>query len=167
MGGRVLTAIMTDLLGYIASCAVLATFLMRGMVPLRLVAIISNVLFLAFGYMQHIYPVFFLHMALLPINAWRLAAAQWRGAAAPVAMVPLRARFAGAPRPYAFWFAVGLVAGLAGAFAAVAVTNGDVLAAAGERTVPRYSSELAPACATCSSSCDCTPETPIAPTHSF
>jgi CRP/FNR family cyclic AMP-dependent transcriptional regulator len=65
---------MADLLGYAASCAVLATFLMRTMVPLRLVAILSNVLFLAFGYIAHIYPVFFLHLALLPINTWRLIA---------------------------------------------------------------------------------------------
>ena len=64
----------TDLLGYAASCAVLASFLMRTMVPLRLAAILSNVLFLVFGYIQHIYPVLFLHMALLPINAWRRSA---------------------------------------------------------------------------------------------
>ncbi|MFZ0425625.1 MAG: hypothetical protein WAL80_22335 [Xanthobacteraceae bacterium] len=162
---------MTDLLGYIASCAVLATFLMRNMVPLRLVAILSNVLFLAFGYMQHIYPVFFLHMALLPINAWRLVAAQWRGAAQPGAPLlsvrAARVRLAGAPRPYAFWFALGLMAGLAGALTAIVVTNGEVTAAAGERSDARYSSAPAPACATCSSSCDCTPETPMAPTHSF
>src|SRR5205809_7448899 len=29
-----------------------------------------------------------------------------------------------------------------------------------------YASEFTPACATCSSSNDCTPDTPIAPTHS-
>jgi hypothetical protein len=48
---------MANLLGYAASCAVLATFLMRTMVPLRLVAILSNLLFAAFAYVQHIYPV--------------------------------------------------------------------------------------------------------------
>jgi hypothetical protein len=159
---------MADLLGYIASCAVLATFLMRSMVPLRLVAILSNVLFLAFGYMQHIYPVFFLHMALLPINAWRLVAAQgWRATAPPAPALQFRTGLAEAPRPYAFWFALGLIAGLAGALTAVVVANGDVLAAAGDRSDARYSSVPAPACATCSSSCDCTPDTPMAPTHSF
>ncbi len=56
----------------------LATFLMRTMVWLRLVAILSNVLFLLFGYSQHIYPVFFLHVALLPINTWRLVAASYQ-----------------------------------------------------------------------------------------
>jgi CRP/FNR family transcriptional regulator, cyclic AMP receptor protein len=63
---------MADFLGYAASCAVLATFLMRTMVPLRLVAILSNILFLAFAYLQNIHPVLFLHMALLPVNVWRL-----------------------------------------------------------------------------------------------
>lgn len=64
---------MSDLLGYAASAAVLATFLMRSMVPLRLVAILSNLLFLSYGYVEHIHPVFLLHIALLPINVARLA----------------------------------------------------------------------------------------------
>jgi hypothetical protein len=64
---------MSDLLGYAASAAVLATFLMRSMVPLRLVAILSNLLFLSYGYVEHIHPVFLLHTALLPINVARLA----------------------------------------------------------------------------------------------
>jgi len=68
---------MANLLGYVASCAVLATFLVRTMVPLRLIAILSNVLFAAFGYVQHIYPVLFLHAVLLPINLWRLMEIQW------------------------------------------------------------------------------------------
>ena len=72
LAGVTLRVLLTDLLGYAASCAVLATFLMRTMVPLRIVAILSNVLFVAFGYIQHIYPVLFLHVVLLPINAWRL-----------------------------------------------------------------------------------------------
>jgi hypothetical protein len=66
--------IMADILGYAASCAVLASFLMRTMIPLRVVAIVSNILFLAFGYIQSIHPVLFLHLALLPINVWRLLA---------------------------------------------------------------------------------------------
>ena len=71
---------MADMLGYAASFAVLATFLMRTMVPLRLVAILSNILFVAFAYLQNIHPVLFLHMALLPINVWRLFALRQFGA---------------------------------------------------------------------------------------
>jgi hypothetical protein len=112
---------MTDLLGYAASCAVLATFLMRNMVPLRLIAILSNVLFLAFGYMQHIYPIFFLHLALLPINAWRLVAAQ-ELAKARLALQSMTGTAVGS-RPYAFWFAIGLAAGLASSFAVIVLAK--------------------------------------------
>ena len=109
---------MSDLLGYAASCAVLATFLMRTMVPLRLIAILSNVLFLVFGYAQHIYPVFFLHVALLPINTWRLVAAHIRGGMPSAFAPPLPAS-----RPYVFWFAIGLLAGLIGSFAVIVMAN--------------------------------------------
>jgi len=62
----------TDLLGYAASASVLATFCMSSMVPLRAVAICSNVLFVAFGALAHVYPVFVLHVILLPVNIVRL-----------------------------------------------------------------------------------------------
>jgi CRP/FNR family transcriptional regulator, cyclic AMP receptor protein len=61
-----------DLLGYGASAAVLATFCMSTMIPLRIMALVSNVLFAAYGYVDHLYPVFLLHAVLLPINAYRL-----------------------------------------------------------------------------------------------
>jgi hypothetical protein len=63
---------MTDLVGYAASFAVLATFTVRNMLPLRMLAILSNVLFILYGYEAHIHPVLFLHLALLPINLVRL-----------------------------------------------------------------------------------------------
>ena len=61
-----------DLLRYAASLAVLATFCTSRMVPLRLVAIGSNVLFGLFGALAYVYPVLFLHTILLPINVFRL-----------------------------------------------------------------------------------------------
>jgi len=64
---------MTDVLGYAASIAVLATFTVRNMLPLRMLAILSNVLFILYGYEAHIHPVLLLHLALLPINLVRLA----------------------------------------------------------------------------------------------
>lgn len=67
---------MIDALGYAASIAVLATFLTTTMLPLRLVAILSNILFLLYGYFAHIPPVLFLHATLLPINVARLIALQ-------------------------------------------------------------------------------------------
>ena len=39
--------------------------------------------------------------------------------------------------------------------------------AAVAESCPTYFNALMPTCAICSSSCDCTPDTPIAPTHSF
>ena len=62
----------TDILGYAASASVLITFCMSTMVPLRVVAIVSNVLFATFGGLAHIYPVLVLHVVLLPVNVMRL-----------------------------------------------------------------------------------------------
>jgi CRP/FNR family transcriptional regulator, cyclic AMP receptor protein len=62
-----------NVLGYAASAAVLATFWMTTMIPLRIVALASNVLFCSYGYLDHLYPVLFLHAALIPVNLWRLA----------------------------------------------------------------------------------------------
>lgn len=42
------------------------------MVPLRVIALASNILFAAFGALAHIYPVLILHIILLPVNAVRL-----------------------------------------------------------------------------------------------
>ncbi len=61
-----------EVLGYAASAAVLATFCMSTMIPLRILAIISNVLFCSYGYFDHLYPVLILHAVLLPVNLWRL-----------------------------------------------------------------------------------------------
>jgi CRP/FNR family transcriptional regulator, cyclic AMP receptor protein len=62
----------TDVVGWTASAAVLATFCMSTMMPLRVTAIISNVLFCTFGAIAHIYPVLILHAILLPVNVVRL-----------------------------------------------------------------------------------------------
>jgi CRP/FNR family cyclic AMP-dependent transcriptional regulator len=60
------------LLGYAASATVLATFCMNTMIPLRVIALVSNVLFMAYGYADQLYPVLLLHAILLPVNALRL-----------------------------------------------------------------------------------------------
>jgi CRP/FNR family transcriptional regulator, cyclic AMP receptor protein len=61
-----------NLLGYAASGAVLATFCMSTMIPLRILALASNVLFMAYGYFDHLYPVLLLHALLFPVNTLRL-----------------------------------------------------------------------------------------------
>jgi hypothetical protein len=104
-----------DILGYAASCAVLATFLTQTMKPLRLIAILSNVLFLSYGYLQHIYPVFFLYLVLLPINSWRLLALHYGQCARSYVLQPASGAAIGS-RFFIPWLVVGLLAGLLGPF---------------------------------------------------
>jgi len=61
-----------QLVGYAASVLVFSTFYMKTMIPLRCVAIGSNVAFLTYGYFAGLYPVFLLHTVLLPLNVFRL-----------------------------------------------------------------------------------------------
>lgn len=61
-----------DVLGYAAGAAVFATYSMKTMIPLRLVGIVSNCLFILYGYLANAVPVLVLHLVLLPLNAWRL-----------------------------------------------------------------------------------------------
>lgn len=60
-------------IGYLAASLVLATFCMRDMVALRLVAIASNLAFIVYGHLAGLDPVLLLHVVLLPVNALRLA----------------------------------------------------------------------------------------------
>ena len=61
-----------DLLGFAAALAVLAGFSMNSIRPLRRLALASNVLFVLYGLLAHIYPVFVLHMILMQINLVKL-----------------------------------------------------------------------------------------------
>lgn len=61
-----------QLVGYLASLLVFSTFYMKTMIPLRCVAITSNVAFLTYGWFAGLYPVFLLHVVLLPLNVLRL-----------------------------------------------------------------------------------------------
>ncbi|MEQ8604309.1 MAG: cyclic nucleotide-binding domain-containing protein [Marivibrio sp.] len=61
-----------EILGYAASGVVFATFWMRTMIPLRIVAIVSNLLFFGYGLWGDLAPIVILHGALLPLNAVRL-----------------------------------------------------------------------------------------------
>jgi CRP/FNR family cyclic AMP-dependent transcriptional regulator len=65
--------------GWFASALVFATFFMKTMVPLRLVAIASNAAFmtyallgLTYGVFGRLYPILVLHACLLPLNVIRL-----------------------------------------------------------------------------------------------
>ena len=61
-----------DVCGYIASGLVLAAFYMKDMIPLRLVALASNLAFIAYGLALDLTPIWFLHALLVPLNSYRL-----------------------------------------------------------------------------------------------
>lgn len=61
-----------ELSGYVASLLVFAAFYMKSMVPLRLVAIASNLAFIVYALYGELMPVLLLHGALLPLNVLRL-----------------------------------------------------------------------------------------------
>ena len=90
-----------DFLGYAASATVLATFCMKTMIPLRLTAILSNILFASFGLWAHIYPV----MILRRERPRDRRAAEQRDEVAPVHSITSSARASsvgGISRPSAF-----------------------------------------------------------------
>ena len=61
-----------EILGFTASATVLATFCMNTMIPLRVLALVSNVLFCTYGAIDHLYPVLVLHAIMFPVNLLRL-----------------------------------------------------------------------------------------------
>jgi hypothetical protein len=70
--------IMVETVGFCASLAVLASFCMTTILPLRLFALTSNVLFIWYGLIGHVYPVLWLHVVLLPVNLVKLYRLQAR-----------------------------------------------------------------------------------------
>src|SRR6516165_2002154 len=50
-----------------------ARFVQKTMLPLRSIALGSNLAFISYGALLHLYPVLMLHVVLLPLNTWRLA----------------------------------------------------------------------------------------------
>jgi CRP/FNR family cyclic AMP-dependent transcriptional regulator len=61
-----------EVAGYGASALVFSAFYMKAMVPLRAIAIASNVAFMGYGLGASLYPVLILHAVLLPLNCLRL-----------------------------------------------------------------------------------------------
>lgn len=60
-----------EITGYVASALVLATFWMRTMIPLRIVALGSNIAFITYGIVGGLMPILVLHLVLLPLNLYR------------------------------------------------------------------------------------------------
>jgi CRP/FNR family transcriptional regulator, cyclic AMP receptor protein len=62
----------TEMAGYLAAFLVFLTFYMKTMVPLRVVGICSNCIFITYAYLGGLHPVLILHLILLPLNGLRL-----------------------------------------------------------------------------------------------
>jgi CRP/FNR family transcriptional regulator, cyclic AMP receptor protein len=61
-----------EMAGYLAAFLVFLTFYMKTMVPLRVIGICSNCVFITYAYLGGLYPVLILHVILLPLNSLRL-----------------------------------------------------------------------------------------------
>lgn len=60
-----------ELAGYLASVLVFLTFCMKTLIPLRIMAIASNVVFIIYAVGAGLVPVLLLHACLLPLNILR------------------------------------------------------------------------------------------------
>lgn len=80
----------TDTLGYLAASLVLATFCARTMIPLRALAIASNLAFIVYALAAHLWPILLLHAVMLPLNAARLREALGFGAAPAIKPAVIR-----------------------------------------------------------------------------
>jgi hypothetical protein len=61
-----------DILGYFGASLTLCVYSMKRMIPLRIVGICANCVFVIYGFLGAVYPQMVLHGILLPINAYRL-----------------------------------------------------------------------------------------------
>jgi len=61
-----------EFMGYVAAILVFSTFYMKTMLPLRIIAITSNLAFIIYAILGHLLPVLIVHSALLPLNLLRL-----------------------------------------------------------------------------------------------
>jgi len=74
-----------EILGYVAATLVLTTFCACQMVPLRTIAIMSNLAFIMYAYQGRLWPILVLHLIMLPINCFRLAQLLHSPSTAPLA----------------------------------------------------------------------------------
>jgi hypothetical protein len=58
--------------GFLASALVFITFTMKDVRLLRIMAVFSNIAFIAYGILSWLPPIFILHLLLLPLNLVRL-----------------------------------------------------------------------------------------------
>ena len=59
-------------LGVIGTVLLCASFLVKSMLKLRALSLASNVFFIAWGYVEWVWPTLALNSVILPLNAWRI-----------------------------------------------------------------------------------------------
>src|SRR5262245_11628301 len=61
-----------EALGYLGVLLTIGTYSMKRMIPLRIIGICANCVFIAYGFHASVYPQLLLHSVLLPLNAFRM-----------------------------------------------------------------------------------------------
>jgi CRP/FNR family cyclic AMP-dependent transcriptional regulator len=61
-----------DIAGYLGGIMIVLSFFKTTMIPLRAMGAVSNLCFVAYGYLDAVYPMMALHVALFPLNIVRL-----------------------------------------------------------------------------------------------
>ena len=90
------TVLTPEALGWVAALLTLLTFGCVDMLRLRLLALAANAAFIAYGTSAELLPVMVLHLALVPVNLWRLNQAM-KGAAGSHAAVSTMAALPAVP----------------------------------------------------------------------
>ena len=80
-----------NLLGWLAALATLGCFASHDMLRLRILALVANAAFVAYGAQAGLLPVLVLHLVLAPVNAWRLWQLLQLRVSAPTSSPPSRA----------------------------------------------------------------------------
>jgi CRP/FNR family cyclic AMP-dependent transcriptional regulator len=63
---------LAEIIGYIGNVVVIVTYSMRTMIPLRILGMCSNAIFLIYGWLLGLVPLVMLQFVLLPLNGYRL-----------------------------------------------------------------------------------------------
>lgn len=61
-----------EILGYFGASLTITVYSMKRMIPLRIIGICANCVFITYGFLAAVYPQLLLHAVLLPINLFRL-----------------------------------------------------------------------------------------------
>jgi hypothetical protein len=67
-----MTLELPTILAVVATALLFASFLVKSMLRLRALAVVSNVFFLAWGYVEWLWPTLVINSVILPLNVWHI-----------------------------------------------------------------------------------------------